>query len=205
MTRMSAVPSTLRWVALGAGGHAASVADALRGVADLAAVVGASSRSWQVPVLGSDAEGIAWATEHRARVLVAIGDNTARMRVLDTVPRDLLLAAAAPSATIAEDVTLGRGSVVLHQGHVGPGASIGAGVVVNTAAVVEHDCVIGDGAHVAPGACVLGEASVGSGALVGSGARVLPGRRVGAGATIGAGAIVSKDVAEGAVVVGVTH
>lgn len=205
MTRMSAGSSHPRWVALGAGGHAASIADALRGVADLAAVVGQSSRSWAVPLLGSDAAGVAWATEHGALVLVAIGDNAARMRIVDAVPRELLMAAAAATATVAEDVTLGPGSVALHHAHVGPGASIGAGVVVNTAAVVEHDCVIGDGAHVAPGACVLGEASVGPGALIGSGARVLPGRTVGAGAVIGAGSIVSKDVADGTVVVGVTR
>lgn len=156
-------------------------------------------------MLASDTEGIAWAAERGALVLVTIGDNAARMRVVDTVPRDLLLSAAAATATVAEEVALGPGSVVLHHAHVGPGASIGAGVVVNTAAVVEHDCVIEDGAHVAPGACVLGEASVGPGALIGSGARVLPGRTIGAGAAIGAGAIVTKDVAEGTVVMGVTH
>jgi acetyltransferase-like isoleucine patch superfamily enzyme len=40
------------------------------------------------------------------------------------------------------------------------------------------------------------------GASIGGGAVILPGLRIGAGATVGAGAVVTKDVADGAAVIG---
>ncbi|WP_353509226.1 DapH/DapD/GlmU-related protein [Intrasporangium sp.] len=112
-------------------------------------------------------------------------------------------AVVAVSATVAPDVQLGAGSVVLEHAHVGPAARLGAGVIVNTGAIVEHDCVVGDGGHIAPGAVLLGSASVGAACLVGSGARILPGVTVGSDVTIGAGAVVTRDVPDGVTITGV--
>jgi len=195
--------SAVAWISMGAGGHAVSVADALREVGTLRAVSGVSSRSWGVPVLDSDEDAIALAARESLRIIVAIGENRTRMSVLDRVPPALLWSASATTSTVSPDVLLGDSTVVLHHAHVGPGSRIGRGVIINTAAVVEHDVAIGDGAHVAPAAVVLGGADVGAGVLVGSGARVLPGRSVGAGAVIGAGAVVTRDVPAGAWVMGV--
>lgn len=188
---------------MGAGGHAASVADALRQAGTLRAVSGVSTRDWNVPVLDSDEDAIALAERENLRVIVAIGENRTRLSVVDRVPPALLWSAAATTSTLSADVVLGDSTVVLHHAHVGPGSRIGRGVIINTAAVVEHDVTIGDGAHVAPAAVILGGAEVGARALVGSGARVLPGRSVGAGAVIGAGAVVTQDVPAGTWVVGV--
>ncbi|WP_156393776.1 acetyltransferase [Nocardioides sp. Root140] len=191
------------WISVGAGGHAASVAHALLGVAELVAVAGVSTREWSVDVLDSDADAIALAQQQDRRLVVTIGENRRRLEVIDQLPPDLLFSAAANTSTVSADVTLGGSSVVLHHAHVGPGARVGRGVIVNTAAVVEHDVTLGDGVHVAPGAVVLGGASVGAGTFVGSGATILPGVTVGAHAVIGAGAVVTRDVPENACVVGV--
>jgi sugar O-acyltransferase (sialic acid O-acetyltransferase NeuD family) len=191
------------WISLGAGGHAASVADALRGVAELAGVSGETTRTWDVQVFADDDEAIAAAARAGdCGVIVTVGSNPARLRIADAVPDELLATAAAPSATVAHDATLGAGTVVMHQAHVGPAAKIGRAVIVNTGAIVEHDVVVGDGAHLAPGSAVLGEAHVGARAFIGSGARVLPGRTVGADAVVGAGAVVTEDVPSGVTVVG---
>jgi sugar O-acyltransferase (sialic acid O-acetyltransferase NeuD family) len=179
-----------------------SVVDALRGVAELAAVVGESTRAWQVPVLGSDEAGIDTATESGWRLLVTIGDNAKREALLDRIPPGLLFCGVAASATVALDAELGDGTVVLHHAHVGPAARLGKGVIVNTGAIVEHDVVLGACAHVAPGAVVLGGSRIGARVLIGSGARVLPGITVGDDAVVGAGAVVVDDVAPGALVLG---
>ncbi len=191
------------WISLGAGGHAASAAHALAGVAELVAVVGLSTRDWSVDVLESDSAAVAMAQQHDLRIVVTIGDNRRRLEVLDQIPAALLLSAAALTSTVSPDVVLGGSSVVFHHAHVGPGARVGRGVIVNTAAVVEHDVTLGDGVHVAPAAVVLGAATVGAGAFVGSGARILPGVTVGAGAVIGAGAVVTRDVPDNVSVLGV--
>ncbi len=191
------------WISLGAGGHAASVADALRGVADLVGVCGESTRAWDVQIFVGDENAIAAAAAAGdCGVIVTVGSNAARLRIADSVPVGLLATAAAPSATVAHDATLGAGTVVMHQAHVGPAARIGRAVIVNTGAIVEHDVVIDDGAHIGPGAAVLGAARIGARAFVGSGARILPGRSVGADAVVGAGAVVTGDVAPGTTVVG---
>lgn len=193
----------IRWISVGAGGHAASVAHALSGVAELVAVVGDPTRPWPVDVLASDPEAVALAKQEGHRLMITIGENNRRLAVLDALPAELTFAAAARTATVSPDVALGASSVVLHHAHVGPGSHVGRGVIVNTGAVIEHDVTLGDGAHVAPGAVVLGGARIGPGALVGGGARVLPGVTVGEHAVVGAGAVVARDVPAGATVVGV--
>lgn len=108
-----------------------------------------------------------------------------------------------PSAVMARDVVLGEGAQIMAGAVVQPGVRIGVNAVINTCASVDHDCRIGDHAHVAPGATLAGGVAVGEGSLVGAGATVLENRRVGRGCTVGAGAVVTRDVADGAVVVGV--
>ena len=190
------------WVSLGAGGHAASVADALRGVAELVGVVGETRREWSVCVFASDDEAIRDAKAAGWKVLANVGDNAARLSLIDALPDRLAMTGIAATATVARNADIGAGSVVLHHAHVGPSARIGRAVIVNTGAIVEHDVVIEDGAHIGPGAAVLGAGHIGPRALVGSGARVLPGRMIGADAVVGAGAVVTEDVAPGATVVG---
>lgn len=189
-------------MSLGAGGHAASVADALRSVADLVGVVGEASREWSVCFFASDDEAIRDAQAGGWKVLANVGDNAARLRLIDGLPDGLAMTGIAATATVARDVAIGAGTVVLHHAHIGPSARIGRAVIVNTGAIVEHDVVVDDGAHIGPGAAVLGAGRIGARALVGSGARVLPGRTVGADAVVGAGAVVTEDVAPGATVVG---
>lgn len=228
-----AAPDTARgvgWVVFGAGGHARSVVDVLeRSGQTVVAVAGdAAGRAWHVPVLADDAAGLAQVAAEGLCAAVAIGAPGPRLAVLERLlalpslssaqnlpaegahstvgeqpgrPRVGVVVAA--TATVAPDVELGPGTVVLEHAHVGPGSRVGSGVIVNTAAIVEHDCVVGDGVHVAPGAALLGGATVGARTVIGSGARVLPLVAVGSGATVGAGSVVTRAVGDGVTVAGV--
>lgn len=190
------------WVSLGAGGHAASVVDALRDVAELVAIAGESSRNWPVRRFESDDAALEAAVENGWRVLVTIGSNDIREAVLGRVPAERLFAGISSQATVSVDAEFSAGSVAHHHAHVGPGARVGLGVIVNTGAIVEHDVVIESCAHVAPGAVVLGGSQIGARALVGSGARILPGVVVGPDAVVAAGSVVVRDVAAGELVIG---
>lgn len=202
--RSRAVENTA-WVILGAGGHAASVADVLVGSgARVLAVAGQSQALWDVPVLPSDDEALQLASAEGAALALGVGESTTRLALCRWVPdRSLLRPALSRFATCSDRAALGDGVVIHHHAHVGPGARLGDAVIVNTGAVVEHDVHIGDAVHVAPGAYLLGGAVVGSRTLIGSGARVLPGVAVGEDATVGAGAVVADDVPSGCIVVGV--
>lgn len=80
--------------------------------------------------------------------------------------------------------------------------TLGVAVKINSCANVMHDCKIGDFVTIAPNAVLLGGVELGDSVYIGANATILPGIKVGHGAIIGAGAVVTKDVVNGAIVVG---
>lgn len=107
-----------------------------------------------------------------------------------------------PRASVDPTATIGLGTVIYPGVLVGPDVVIEPHAYLNMNSVVGHDAQIGAGAIISPCASVLGGASVGRGSFVGTGAVILPGKKVGSNAVVGAGAIVTRDVPDGATVVG---
>jgi sugar O-acyltransferase (sialic acid O-acetyltransferase NeuD family) len=160
------------------------------------------------PVLGTTEDAGAWLARTGAVGLhVAIGDNATRMRVMGelaaALPGVRFIAIVHPSAAVARLATIGEGAMVCAGAVVAVSAAVGRGGLVNTRAAVDHECTLGEGASVGPGAVLGGNVTVGKGAIVALGASVLHGRTVGAHALVAAGATVTRDVPEGAVVMGV--
>lgn len=192
----------MRVIVIGAGGHAKVVVDAIEAAGDeVMAVVDETGHaesllsytvSAQAP---ADADGF----------VIAIGHNALRKarfehyNALGIAPVPVVH----PSATIAEGVVIGAGSVVFAGVVVNRDARIGENVILNTGCTVDHDCVIGDHAHIAPGANLCGAVTIGEGALVGVGACAVPGTSIGAWATVGAGAAVVDAIPDGVTAVGV--
>jgi sugar O-acyltransferase (sialic acid O-acetyltransferase NeuD family) len=198
---------------VGAGGHGQVVADILRAqrtagddvevigyVDDDAMVHGQSRLGFRVldaiaaiPDIAPDA------------VVVAIGDNVRRAHLHDRFAGAAVKLAIVrhPTAVIATGASVGDGSMICVRAVVGCASKIGRGVILNTACTIDHHAAIGDFVHVAPGVHLGGDVSVGAGALIGIGAVVLPGVSIGSRAVVGAGAVVTRDVPEGATVVGV--
>lgn len=106
------------------------------------------------------------------------------------------------TAWIARNATLEKGCQVLAHARICAGVQVGANVIVNTGASVDHDTIVGEGSHIAPGATIAGEVVVGRNVFVGMGSIILPRVRIGDGAMIGAGAVVTRNVANGATVIG---
>jgi sugar O-acyltransferase (sialic acid O-acetyltransferase NeuD family) len=207
-------------VILGAGGHGQVAAEALLAASAATALllpVGfldddpalSGKARLGLPILGPL---VALAAIPHGGVIVGIGDNGVRRRIYDALNAqgEQMIACCHPRAYVAVGATVGRGTLICAGAVVGTGAAVGANVILNTGCSVDHHNVIGDHAHVAPGARLGGDITVGAGSLVGIGAVVLPGRKIGAGCVVGAGALVTRDVPDGAVVVGnparvVTH
>lgn len=202
-------------IIIGAGGHAAVVADAL--LAAGASVLGYTDANplchgqkiCGLPVLGDDKMLAGYSPD---KILLANGIGGlggACMSVRQRVQQGLEScgwrfcsvihprAIVSEYARIEESVQLMAGSVIQ------PGATISIGCVVNTAAVIEHDVHIGAWSNVAPGAVVCGQASIGAASFVGAGATVRQGITIGRNVVIGAGAVVVKDFIEKGVLVGV--
>lgn len=137
---------------------------------------------------------------------IAIGGarGTDRLEIA-TLLRELgieLPAVIHPGASVSTSARIGTGSQILAGAVVAAEAVLGDTTIINHGALVDHECILGHGVHVAPGAVLCGCIRVENFAMVGAGATVLPRLRIGCGAVVGAGAVVTRDVPDGAVVVG---
>jgi sugar O-acyltransferase (sialic acid O-acetyltransferase NeuD family) len=200
---------------VGAGGHAAVLADAL--LAFGANVLGFTDIDVRrhgatmcgVNVLGSD-EVLDGHDPARIRLVNGIGGVG---RAGDTARRDLQLRLTArgwqfagvqhPAATVSAFATIAAGVQILAGAIVQAGASLAEGCIVNTGAIVEHDTRVGAWSHVAPRAVLCGNVCVGAGSHVGAGAVVRDGVQLGAATIVGAGAVVVASHPEGATLLGV--
>lgn len=134
-------------------------------------------------------------------VLIALGSSVARMEVasrLKGIPGLLV----APTALIGSGVSFGEGSVFCDGTMVTCDARIGKYFQCNIYAYVAHDCQIGDFVTFAPRVSCNGNVRIGNGSYIGTGAVIRPGVTIGMNVTVGMGAVVTKDVPDGAVVVG---
>lgn len=139
------------------------------------------------------------------KAIVAFGDNMRRLAAGELMERRgfELTTAIHPSAVIALDALIGRGSVIAAGAVVGPEAMIGRCAIINSAATVDHDCTIADGVHIGPGAHIAGHVQVGYCAWIGIGATVIDRKRIGAWSIVGAGAVVIEDVPDRVLIAGV--
>lgn len=192
-------------VIYGAGGHGLVVADA------------AVASGWQVIGFIDDNAGPGatlagrpmWRTTtdtpRHASVIVAVGDCTARQRLIEKLRAGghALASILHPSAVVSPSAQLGAGVFVGPLAVVNALATLADGVIVNSGAIVEHHNQLGACSHIAPGATLAGGVSVGAFSLVGAGASVRPRIRIGTRVTVGAGAAVVNDIADGLTVAGV--
>ncbi len=101
-----------------------------------------------------------------------------------------------------DNVTVGEGSMIGDFVTLTTDIEIGAHFHANNYSYVAHDCRIGDFVTFAPRVNCNGNVTIGDSAYVGTGAVIKQGITIGAGATVGMGAVVTKDVPDGATVVG---
>lgn len=193
-----------RIAVFGAGGHGKVVVDAIERNAALAVACVVDDRPQPgAVILGRPVAGGREALLARRSeidgVIVAIGDNRARMEVAGwlAIQGFALQSVAHPAAVVAPSATIGAGVLVMPGAVVNADARIGANAIVNSGAIIEHDCDVGEGVHIAPGAVLCGGASVGAGTLVGAGAVILPGVRLAPSQLIKAGTVVAGNVESG--------
>ena len=134
--------------------------------------------------------------------IIAVGDNKTR-QILSEKLEDRLVTLIHPSAVVADDVTIGKGTVIMAQAVINPGTKIGKGVIINTCSSVDHDNVIEDFVHISVDAHTAGTVMIKNRTFIGIGASVTNNISISEDVIIGAGAAVVKDINEKGVYAGV--
>ena len=130
-------------------------------------------------------------------IIVSIGVNPTRKRIverLNIIPAD---AAVHPSAVVSHSGTIGGGSVVMAKAVLNADTRIGKHSIINTGATVDHDCIIGDFVHIAPGVHICGLVNIGEGTMIGVGTSIKQCVNIGKWCVIGAGSVVLHDIPDG--------
>lgn len=156
---------------------------------------------WLGPV--SEVQGLI--EQESAKVIIAIGSNPIRKKIVDrlNLQDNDYATIVHKEAIISPSASIGHGSVVMPGVIVNAAAVIGSHVILNTRLVIEHDCLVDDYAHVSPGALITGGVSIHEGVHVGAGATVIPTKSIGQWSVIGAGSVVIDDIDDFSTAVGV--
>lgn len=159
------------------------------------------------PILGKEKDLPDLIKAHTLKgAIVAIGDNFVRSKVVTqikkTSPELPFVSAVHPAATIAREVVIGEGSVVMAGVSINPCSCVGRFCILNTNASLDHDSILEDFASLAPGVTTGGNCRIGHHAALGIGAVLIHGIHVGEHTVIGAGSLVMKSVGPLAVAYG---
>lgn len=196
-------------VIIGAGGHGLVLAETAELLGNWQQIY-FMDQKYPEPLLHNaipciDAQTFAQLNIADTDVIIAIGDNTTRLHLINEYIQrgynsPVLIH---PRACVSRSAIINNGSVVLANAVVNAKAIIGVGCIINSAAVIEHQCVLADGVHVSPNACLAGNVIVGAKTWIGAGVTVINNKQIGQDVTVGAGAVVIKDVPNDLSVVGV--
>ena len=193
-----------RLIIVGAGGHGKVIADnALKnGYTDICFVDDhATGECMSFSIIGV-CEELPKLNDGKTDFVIGIGNNAIRKKIAQVYDVNWVTLVH-PSAQIADNVYIGRGTVVMAGAVVNACAVIGEHCIINTCAVIEHDNVIEDYVHISPKAALGGTVHVGTGTHVGIGATVINNIEICTDCVIGAGAAVIRNIVESGTYVGV--
>lgn len=192
-------------VIIGASGHGSVVLDCVikEGIYDCIGFLDSSKAPGTLnsgyEILGSEYDLPQLMQSHGVSgAIVAIGDNWIRRSVVHNlqilVPNLEFITTIHPDSTIARDVILGRGSVILAGVRVCASASVGDHCILNTNSILEHDGLMHNYSSMAPMTCVGGNFTLGEFSALCIGAICIENIAIGRHSVIGAGAVVLEDV-----------
>lgn len=142
------------------------------------------------------------ASDEYDNVIVTIGDCRVRRRISEQVRANGFPVVIHPISSVASDVPVGEGTVMMVYSVAQSGASIGRHCIINTGSIVEHDVKVGDYVHIASGAVICGGVEIGEGTWIGAGSVIRQYVKIGKNCMIGAGSVVVKDIPDDVVAYG---
>lgn len=199
-------------VMIGAGGHAAVLAEILlERNRQLIAVVSPDLIKENSPLFGvtqisSDEELLTIYSPQDVELVNGVGSiprNNIRSKLSTffTEKGYTFARVISPKAILSNFLTLEEGVQVMPGAVIQVNTVVGKNSIINTGAIVEHDCTIGANNHIAPGVTLSGGVITDSDVHVGTGANIIQGIHIGQAAVVGAGTTISRNVPAGQVLI----
>lgn len=107
-----------------------------------------------------------------------------------------------PSVILANNVKIGKGTVIQAGTIINPDTTIGNHTFINIDCTIGHDCKILDYVIIAPGTHINGNNKIGKNSEVGSGTITIQNVTIGKNCTIGAGTVLINNIPDYSTVVG---
>lgn len=192
-----------RLIIIGAGGHGKSIADNAfkNGYKDICYIDDhTKGEVIGFPVIGTS-EDIERLNDGNTDFIIGIGNDEIRKAIAEKYDVNWV-SVIHPSAQIAFNAKVGKGTVVMANAVINVCANVGEHCIINTGAIVEHDNVIGNYVHISPNVSLGGTVSIGESTHVGIGAAVKNNIDICSDCMIGAGAVVVKNILEKGIYVG---
>jgi len=190
-----------RWIIIGCGGHARSIADVIIFNDENADIIFLDEKARpNEKLLGYPVVAAYNITEEK--VIVGLGDNLKRKELSKRYYNNLANVVS-KNAYVSKYAKLGKGVFIAHKAHVGVLSEVNDFAIVNTGADVDHECFLGEASFIGPNSALCGKVSIGENTFLGAGVTVIPEIKIGKDITIGAGALVNKNINDCGTYVGV--
>lgn len=196
----------MRLIIIGAGGHGKVIADIAKnnGYTDIAFLDDDENihSCSGYNVIGTTN---AFSNYSERDFIVAVGNNEVREKIQKKLINEKInvVTLIHPKATIADNVSIGKGTVIMAGAVVNPETSIGNGCIINTGATVDHDNLIGDYVHISVGSHLAGMVHIGEKTWIGAGAIINNCLSVISNCMVGSGAVVVKNINEVGTYIGI--
>lgn len=152
------------WVIYGGGGHARVIGDAIKLNKDQLVAYFDDNQDLSI-INGVPVSSYHESIEQQGKLIIGIGNNEIRRNISKYIVHEFGTIVH-PKATVAADVVIGEGSIILAGAVIQSGAIIGKHVVINANVTVDHDVVIGDFCSVYPNSYIGGGAKIGKGVSI---------------------------------------
>ena len=135
-------------------------------------------------------------TVHEEHVIIAIGDVATRIRLYDMLTRKghRFVTAIHPTATIAENATIGAGCIVKEHAVIEPNTIVGANSIVGNGTIVCHSTTVEPHCRLSPGVILAGHVTLERECYLGVGVTVDRTLTVGARSVIASGCTIWQPV-----------
>ena len=157
----------------------------------------------QETVLGIEVLPFSTHIHHFSRIVIALGDLAARIRIKGLLPSTTRIETVVhPTVSLTPYTHIGEGSIVLGNTLLSCDVEIGRFAIINPGTTISHDCHIGDYFTASPGVNISGQCTLGERVFMGTNSCTRNAITIGDDVIIGMGAVVVKSILQPGTYVG---